>query len=502
MSKYPTKGVVNSLVILIDFPDRTFSGDIDQRKYFEDFLMKPGFNDLGSYGSVHDYFIDNSMGVFDPRFDVFGPITMKDSVAHYGSNGISGNDRHPHEMVLQACLQLDEEIDFSKYDNDQDGYIDEVHIIFAGAGENASKEEDDIWPHSGSVISAYKRVYWFDGIILDKYTCTSELYNGKKDGIGVFCHEFCHALGLHDVYKSNNPNHAYTDGGSYDLMDEGLYLTAPGSSLKEGRWPCALTAYERYELGWLEPEMLTANKYLDHIYWHRDTIPFDETFSDIVIRYDTIPEFAPDSLPCLPLSNMALLLPVESSTNDPRDGEYYLFENRQQTGWDTCIPGHGLLVWHIDFNAELWASNKINVDVAHPGIDLIEADNKATRGTADYDPFPGPINKYREFSATTKPALLGWDQRSSGEGKTRSMNNAALKDIRETEDIKYATNERLVVFSFTDDGPNHYLALERVFTDPADRDEKSSRPQRIWRDGQLLIVTPAGTFDLQGHRIE
>ena len=199
---------------------------------------------------------------------------------------------------------------------------------------------------------------------------------------------------------------------------------------------------------------------------------------------------------------MALLLPVESSTDDPRDGEYYLFENRQQTGWDTCIPGHGLLVWHIDFNAELWASNKINVDVAHPGIDLIEADNKATRGTADYDPFPGPINKYREFSATTKPALLGWDQRSSGEGKTRSMNNAALKDIRETEDIKYATNERLVVFSFTDDGPNHYLALERVFIDPADRDEKSSRPQRIWRDGQLLIVTPAGTFDLQGHRIE
>ena len=503
LSKYPTKGKINGVVILVEFPNRTFDGDIDQQQYFEDFMMKPGFNDLGSYGSVHDYFIDNSMGQFDPQFDVFGPVMMPEPSTYYGKNNDIGNDKLPQEMIISACQLLDDEIDFAKYDNDGDGYIDLVHVIYAGEGENNTKVAEDIWPHSWSVLSASnKQKVLLDDKILDDYVCTCELYDGDKDGIGVFCHEYCHALGLPDVYNTGGNNYV---NGSYDMMDEGLYLgSQSGNSHKEGRCPAALTAYERYELGWLKPDLLIGNKYINDLIPGKDTIQMDEHLSVIVEKFDTVPRFTPDTLPCLITENRALILPVRSNSDDPRDGEYYLFENRQQTGWDTYIPGHGLLVWHIDYDRTLWTNNKVNQSDTHLCIDLVEADERASAGSANYDPFPGPLKSKTKFTATTKPALLGWDMRATGSGKSQPLNNMALTNIHETIVSYISRTEPVVVFSATDDGPDHYflVGIENVWQDGTKEDEKSSRPQRIWRDGQLLIVTPAGTFDLQGHRIE
>lgn len=499
LSGFPTKGTVSGLVILVEFPNRTFSGDIDQKQYFEDFLMKPGFDDLGSYGSVHDYFIDNSMGQFDPQFDVFGPIVMPEPSTYYGKNDNAGNDKNPQEMIVTACQMIDDLVDFSKYDNDDDGYIDVVHVIFAGEGENNTQVADDIWPHSWSID---KRTQ-LDGKILGDYVCTCELYGEKKDGIGVFCHEFCHALGLPDTYNTSKTNNYIN--GAYDLMDEGPYLgSQSGNSHKEGRCPAALTAYERYELGWLKPDLLIGNKYINDLIPGKDTIQMDEHLSVIVEKFDTVPRFTPDTLPCLITENRALILPVRSDSDDPRDGEYYLFENRQQTGWDTFLPGHGLLVWHIDYDRTLWVNNKVNQSDTHLCIDLVEADERASAGSANYDPFPGPLKSKTKFTATTKPALLGWDMRATGSGKSQPLNNMALTNIHETIVSYISRTEPVVVFSATDDGPDHYflVGIEDVWQDGTKEDEKSSRPQRIWRDGQLLIVTPAGTFDLQGHRIE
>lgn len=498
----PTKGKLNEIVILVEFPDCQFSDSIDQNSYYQDFLMKKGFDDLNSNGSVHDYFYENSMGVFDPQFEVFGPVMMSRPLTYYGENNKGQNDKHPQEMVIEACNLIDDKVDFCKFDNNNDGYIDVVHIIYAGEGENSYPTEhpEYIWPHAWSITSAIHQDIYFDGRQLDDYVCTCEIFDNQKDGIGTFCHEFSHALGLPDVYNSQG---GATVGGEYDVMDSGLYLggSTTGAS-KEGRCPCAMSAYERYELGWLTPELLIGNKYNGVVYSHKDTIPIDDHLSNIVTVYDTVPYFAQDTLPCLTSSNQALVLPVKSETNDPRDGEYFLFENRQMTGWDTYIPAHGMLVWHIDYQESAWRNNQVNTShTTHPNIQLLRA-----RPTSPFSgaPFPGGPRINNQLTATSTPALLGWDDRGTGSGMNQQLNNAALTDIEEKTIKSWPTDEMVIIFSFTDDGPDHVTSIVRIHSDETEEkvSQNDGQAQRVWRNGQLLIVTTSGVFDLQGRRIE
>lgn len=496
LSDFPTTGEIRSLVILVDFPDRSFQNESEDLNYYNDFMMKKGFNDLNSYGSVHDYFVENSMGMFNPQFDVYGPIRMSHEVAYYGKNNVLKNDIYPHEMVIEACSQLEDEIDFSQYDNDGDGYVDVVQIIYAGPGENSTGEANDIWPHSYSVIAAQGEDIKYDGKIIDNYVCINELFCGIKDGIGTFCHEFIHVLGLPDVYDSKKNE---TINGDYDVMDSGLYLggseNGPG---REGRCPCALTAYERYELGWLTPDTLIANKYNGITHYRKDTISLGEHLTHIITVPYIVPYFAPDTLPCLPTTNKAFILPVKSETCDIRNGEYFILENRQKTRWDTNIPGHGLLIWHIDYIESLWKTNTVNTNLEHPCILLVKADNHLA--TASGDPFPGSRG-ITQYTATTSPAFLGWSQRGAGKEMKDSINNASLTDIKEQWENNWSTEEMVIIFSFTNDGPDHVTAIEKISED-IEAKKFSSHPRRIWRNGQLLIETSTRLYDPQGRLID
>lgn len=502
LSSMPSKGKLYEIVVLVEFPDCQFSDSIDQNSYYQDFLMKKGFDDLNSYGSVHDYFYENSMGVFDPQFEVFGPIMMSQPLVYYGENNWATNDKRPQEMIIEACQLIDDKVDFSKFDNNNDGYIDVVNVIYAGEGENSHTDHPEyIWPHRSSIISSKHQEIQFDGKTLDDYVCTCENYGFYKDGIGTFCHEFCHSLGLPDIYNTSSNN--ATVVGEFDLMDGGLYLgTSKKVSNIEGRCPCAMNAYERYELGWLTPDLLIGNKYNGVIYSRKDTIPIDDHLSTIVTVYDTVPYFAQDTLPCLTSSNQALVLPVKSETNDPRDGEYFLFENRQMTGWDTYIPAHGMLVWHIDYQESAWRNNQVNTShTTHPNIQLLRA-----RPTSPFSgaPFPGGPRINNQLTATSTPALLGWDARGTGSGMNQPLNNAALTDIEEKTIKSWPTDEMVIIFSFTDDGPDHVTSIERIHSDETEEkvSQNDGQAQRVWRNGQLLIVTTSGVFDLQGRRIE
>jgi len=504
----PTKGKVNGVVILVEFADKSFTDRENANQYYQDFFNKSGFNDLNSNGSVRDYFLDNSMGVFDPQFDVFGPVTLNQNESYYGGNlGIdkTGNDRRPYEMIIDACQLLDEEIDFSKYDFDGDDYIDGVYVIYAGEGENADPTQTDlIWPHRYSVVSASSQRIKLDGKTLSDYVCTCELYKGIKDGIGTFCHEFCNMFGLQDSYYTPESS---AINGDYDIMDSGTYLgSSEGSTLKEGRCPCALNAYQRYELGWLNPEPLIPNKYNGDIRPRKDTVKIDDHLSQIITVYDTIPIFCMDTLPNMTTTNRALLFSVNTTTDDPRDGEYYIFENRQQTSWDSHLPNHGMLVWHIDYVPSLWKSGSINRDKSHPCVQLVKARPLSSWAGAT---FPGSPREVNTFSATTTPAFLGWDQRGTGSGKTQSLSNIALTAIKEGIVKSVSNTFNTITFECTDDGPDHlypggYTDIEQIEQDEwlLYGNEKSSHPRRIWRDGQLLIETPSGLYDLQGHRIE
>ncbi len=144
---FPSKGQQKALVILVQYQDVTFTLD-DPHDYFSRMLMQPGFNDYGGTGSAHDYFIDSSNGQFNPQFDLVGPVTLSHNRSYYGGNDWWGNDQHPEEMVIEACQQLDGEIDFSEYDRDNDGYIDNVFVLYAGQCEASYGSPDTVWPHS------------------------------------------------------------------------------------------------------------------------------------------------------------------------------------------------------------------------------------------------------------------------------------------------------------------------------------------------------------------
>lgn len=360
-TSFPAKGKQKALVILVEFADRKFELGDHAHDYFTDMLNKDDFSEYGATGGVHKYFMDSSNGQFDCRFDLFGPVTLAHNLAYYGENDENGDDMHPEEMVVEACRQLDPQIDFTQYDRDNDGIIDNVYIIYAGRGEASDIFEEHpelIWPHSWEVGSLGLR---FDGKLLNTYGCSNEwedifdvstefpeVIGENPDGIGTFVHEFSHILGLPDLYKTVDDNsETYVTPGEWSVLDYGPYNN-------NGRTPPAYSAFERNALGWISLTDITADS-----------------------GNVTIAELNSSNAAC------AITNPLNSS-------EFFLLESRRRTGWDAYLPGDGMLVWHVDYDPSVWTDNTVNNRDSHQHVDLVEADGKANKDVRDAaDAFPG-----------------------------------------------------------------------------------------------------------------
>ena len=374
---FPVFGEQKGLVILVAYDDIGFEyGDYD---YFHRMLNEKGFSDYGSLGSARDWFVENSDGKFLPDFDVYGPVKLPKERKYYGSNDVYGSDERAHEMAIDACRILDDEVDFSQYDRDGDGMIDNVFIFFAGKGEHDSGVKNAVWPHSWDVaLGIPDEQFIFDGVQLSHYACTCEYPSGYKrpDGIGTFIHEFSHVMGLPDLYVTSYGN-GFTPG-EWSVMDKGPYnndrLTPPNYS-----------SYEKCALGWL------------------DFKPFTEGRMEIQDLSST---------------NDAYAMPTE------KENEFFFFENRQQKGNDKFLPGHGMLVWHVEYRKSFWDLNTVNNTATHQCVDLVEADNVRTESTRAADSFPGTKN-VTSYGFNTKPQLASW-------AKKRLAFD--LEDIAESED--------------------------------------------------------------------
>ena len=142
-------------------------------------------------------------------------------MSYYGENDYRGDDSNPQKMAIEACQQLDATVDFSEYDRDNDGYIDNVYIFYAGRGEASGGSSSTVWPHSWEVSAVESQTYYFDNVILNRYACGNEWEGDKPDGVGTFIHEFSHVLGLPDLYSTSYSS-AFTPG-SWSAMDYGPY---------------------------------------------------------------------------------------------------------------------------------------------------------------------------------------------------------------------------------------------------------------------------------------
>ena len=351
------------LVILVEFSDVSFS---KTRQNFDDLLNKEGYNYNGATGSARDYFRDASNGQYVPEFDVYGPYRLDSVMSYYGQNDRSGLDMHPDQMVVDAVAKLASDslvdINFADYDTDNDGYMDNLFVYYAGYGENEGAPENSVWPHAWEVYEEYvKGQLVYDGKQIKGYACTSELQGTSgvlMCGIGTFCHEFGHVLGLPDFYVTDYSSQHKTLG-DWDIMDAGAYLNG-------GNTPPTYSAHERFYLGWLTPEILN------------ETGDFE--------------------LEELQKSNKAYIVTETGEHNldggNPNPATYYLLENRQKTGWDRYLPGHGLMITKTIYNENNWYNNIPNNNRYLQGYDLIEADGKAPNN--DYgkggDLFPGTAN--------------------------------------------------------------------------------------------------------------
>lgn len=318
------KGVKKGLVVLVDFKNKKFADGHDL-EYYKNVINGKDFSDEeeGYVGSVRDYFLAQSNGQFELDFDVVGPVTMSKNYGYYGNDGAYQKDEKVYEMIKEACDGIQDKVNLKDYDWDGDGEADQVFFLYAGLGQASGGSAGTVWPHESELR------YWPCGVLsystgkINTYACANELQPETQGssryisaGIGTICHEFSHCLGFADMYDT-------TGGGGYgmsvfDVMDQGSYNG-------NGFVPCNYTAFERIYAGWVEPiELIDPATVKDM----KSVSDYGRPF--IMYNY--------------------------KNTN-----EYFLMENRQNTGWDKGLYGsNGLLIVHVNYVPSRWANNSVN----------------------------------------------------------------------------------------------------------------------------------------------
>ena len=336
--------IKHGLVILADFKDVQFK---HQKEDFERLLTEKGYSVNGATGSVKEYFDAQFDGLMEFDFHVSDIVTLPKNRAYYGSNDDDGSDKAPAEMIADACRLADGEIDFSLYDDDMDGDVDNVFLFFAGQDEAEGASEECIWSHAWYIRSGAGINLELDGTAIDRYACSSEMtiaYDPEGNihefisGIGTFCHEYSHTLGLPDFYDTD-----YEESGG---ISAGLWITTAlmdgGNYNNLGNTPPYYNALERIIAGISEPEVLQKTG-----------------------TYTLEP---------VNVAGRSYILPTET------EGVFYLFECRSDKGWDKYIGGSGMLAYRIDItedNYDRWLSyNEVNTDPEHQHADLLEADGR------------------------------------------------------------------------------------------------------------------------------
>lgn len=350
VKRYPLKGEPTSLVILVNFADVSFQ---KSQADFTALLNEKGYSVNGGTGSARDFFEAASNGQFHPKFVVVGPYTLGRDMSYYGKDYGSGSNRNENyagQMIVDACKAADDDVDFSEYDTDGDGYVDNVFVYYAGYNQAEGGSENSVWPHRSQIISKQN----FDGVLLKDYACTSELKGSRGTtmcGIGTFCHEFGHVLGLPDFYVTDY-GHNMPTLGEWDAMDGGPYNNG-------GKTPPSYSSYERFFLGWMTPTVLEPGGVFE--------------------------------LKPLLESNTAFIVAKETHNLDganPNPSEFFMIENRQRQGWDSVgLPGEGMLITHIDYSYSDWEYNVVNNDPDDMGVQIVCADG--TTRDPSYNTFPG-----------------------------------------------------------------------------------------------------------------
>ena len=343
---FPKTGNRKLLTILANFSNTTPT------------FTQTNFNTYAT--NIASYYTENSYGALTLVTTVTAWVNLSKPHDYYGPESNWG------EFAYDAIRAADAAgLDLSQFDNDGDGIVDGVAVIHQGNGQEASSNTNDIWSHSWDLSSAGYTASQrtFDGVRVNQYTTQPELLNSAMSTIGVFCHEFGHNLGLPDFYDTDYATNGQYDGtGNWDIMASGSWNGNPAGSR-----PAYHNIWSKSFLGWLTPTTLTsANSY---------TLKNSEQNKEGYKIKTTTPN------------------------------EYFLLENRQQVGLDNSIPGHGMVIYHVDENYinSHMATNNINT-TSHQGLHPESANGTINASSC---PFPGSTSK-TQFTDNTTPNSHSW----------------------------------------------------------------------------------------------
>ena len=364
------------IVILAQYSDLKFTYT---KQNFEDLLNKSGYSYNGATGSVLEYFNDQFKGSYSFTFEVSDIVTLSKGYAYYGKNDSDGSDSHPAELVAEAC-RLATNVDFSKFDDDNDGSVDNVFVFVPGPDEAAGAGDDYIWSHQWYLSEAGINLT-LNGKKIDNYAISTELSNNHLTPIGTFCHEYSHTLGLLDMYDTD-----YEGSGGEDNALGYTSLMCAGSYNNNGNTPPYYDAVDRDMLGIGSPITLSSGSFTLE--------PVNLNGSYYIMQTGT-------------------------------DGEYFLFECRANDGWDKYIGGKGMLIYHIDKSTrntgwsdtysknmtakERWAYNEINCRPDHQCADLIEPVQNTNKSSQMFFPY----NTADSYSPDTTPSFKFWNGNKS-----------------------------------------------------------------------------------------
>lgn len=370
---FPTTGNRRLLMLLVDFAD---TQTIIPSSDFDNMMNASGYNGIGSF---RDYYLENSYGALNIETTVVGWIKLPSNKSAYSTTDMTA-------LISDAINAINDEIDFTQFDNDGDGILDGLSIVHQGYGQEVSGSYSDIWSHSGDLLS---EVY-ADGVKVQTYTIQPELLSDNTQmTVGVFCHEFGHNLGAPDFYDANyEQDGSFIGTGEWDIMSGGSWseLNTPGDC------PTHFNMWQKMQYGWVEPQYLTESCSVTDI----------PSATEQAVGY---------------------------IMNTQREGDYFVIENRTQTSFDRTLPGSGIIIYHADESRirSSLQTNTVNTDY-NQGLYTVCASATTDPGTtpasygdidSDGAPFPGSYG-VTEFSDATTPSA------HSNDGKYSYM---ALRNI-------------------------------------------------------------------------